>query len=189
MCRIACTGRSPISTTTHEQLIRVCRLLRVSDTTFASVLTSLGSQTAGRVELERLVKVGAGVLLPLNISGIGGVRPGKTVEWLPATALKDLVRTAVGTPAPSPSPAIHSACTMCNTPIPLPTAFNAYSLEFVAGFEVIWTSNLADHLRLIEVDEKLRLYIFHQTGLLQRHLSLPELVIASSPKYMSHGSC
>ena len=184
LCRIACTGQNPISAMTHEQLVRVCRLLRAPEATLASVLALLGSQTA---EMERLVKVGAGVLLPLNISGIGGVRPGKSVDWAPTTRLSDLARTVVGTPAPLPVHATHASCTICSTPIPLPTSFNAYSLEFVAGFEVIWTSSLADHLRLVEVDEKLRLYIFHHTGLLQCHLSLPELVPSYPPKCLPDG--
>jgi hypothetical protein len=185
LCRIACTGQNPISTMTHEELIRVCRLLRAPGVTLASVLALLGSQTA---ETEKLVKVAAGMLLPLNIRVMDGVRPGKSVEWAPTTRLSDLARAALGTPAPSPVHAIHASCSVCSTPVSVPTSFNAYSLEFVAGFEVIWTNSLADHLRLVEVDEKLRVYVFHHTGLLQRHLSLPELVTSCPPNRLPNGS-
>ncbi|EUC41887.1 hypothetical protein COCMIDRAFT_105018 [Bipolaris oryzae ATCC 44560] len=52
--------------------------------------------------------------------------------------------------------------------------FSAYSLERLAGIEIVWTNNLADHLRLVEDDTKL--CIFHQTTFLksQDGTALPE---------------
>lgn len=43
--------------------------------------------------------------------------------------------------------------------------FSAYNLERLAGIKILWTNNLADHLRLMEDDSKL--CIFHQTTFLR----------------------
>jgi hypothetical protein len=43
--------------------------------------------------------------------------------------------------------------------------FSAYNLERLAGIEILWTNNIADHLRLVEDDSKL--CIFHQTTFLK----------------------
>jgi hypothetical protein len=43
--------------------------------------------------------------------------------------------------------------------------FSAYNLERLAGIKVLWTNNIADHLRLVEDDSKL--CIFHHTTFLK----------------------
>ncbi|EMD86405.1 hypothetical protein COCC4DRAFT_22623 [Bipolaris maydis ATCC 48331] len=52
--------------------------------------------------------------------------------------------------------------------------FSAYNLERLAGVKIVWTNNLADHLRLVEDDTKL--CIFHQTTFLksQDGTAIPE---------------
>ncbi|KAI9778153.1 MAG: hypothetical protein M1839_008362 [Geoglossum umbratile] len=54
-----------------------------------------------------------------------------------------------------------------NDSVKLGKAFNALSLEKVAGIEIIWTSNLADHLRMMEDDT--RVAIFHHAYFLAHH--------------------
>jgi len=51
--------------------------------------------------------------------------------------------------------------------VKLPQTFTAAHLEQIGGIEVIWTSNLADHLLLKEDDTKLML--FHQVSILHLH--------------------
>ncbi|KAL6717899.1 hypothetical protein ACLMJK_003984 [Lecanora helva] len=53
--------------------------------------------------------------------------------------------------------------------VKLPQSFTAAQLEQIAGIEVAWTSNLADHLLLKDDDTKLML--FHQVSILQLHFS------------------
>ena len=54
--------------------------------------------------------------------------------------------------------------------VKLPQTFTAAYLEQIGGIEVIWTSNLADHLLLKDDDTKLML--FHQVSTLQLHKAL-----------------
>ncbi|KAK6223940.1 hypothetical protein LQW54_000085 [Pestalotiopsis sp. IQ-011] len=49
--------------------------------------------------------------------------------------------------------------------IRLPKFFNAWSVAVVAGIEIDFTNNLADHLRLVEDDSKL--LIFHHASFLE----------------------
>ncbi|KAI1083068.1 hypothetical protein F5B20DRAFT_528415 [Whalleya microplaca] len=50
----------------------------------------------------------------------------------------------------------------------LPKTFNAWSLESIAGIEVNFTDNLADHLRLVDDDSKV--LVFHHASFLECHL-------------------
>jgi hypothetical protein len=36
--------------------------------------------------------------------------------------------------------------------------FSAYNLERLAGIKILWTNNIADHLRLVEDDSKLCIF-------------------------------
>ncbi|KAL2141656.1 hypothetical protein VTI28DRAFT_2150 [Corynascus sepedonium] len=54
-------------------------------------------------------------------------------------------------------------------PIRLPKSFDAWSIANVAGIEVAFTDNLADHLLLI--DDDTRLLIFHHASFLEYHRS------------------
>lgn len=54
--------------------------------------------------------------------------------------------------------------------VSIPTTFDAWSLENVAGIKIEFTDNLADHLRLANNDTQL--YVFHHVAYLehQRHM-------------------
>jgi hypothetical protein len=49
--------------------------------------------------------------------------------------------------------------------VKLEKMFNARNLGQIAGIEIVWTNNLADHLRMIDEDKKL--YIFHHASFLE----------------------
>jgi len=51
--------------------------------------------------------------------------------------------------------------------IKLPKTFNAMQLNKVSGIKIVWTNNLADHLRMRDDDTKVT--IFHQASFLRRH--------------------
>ena len=172
LSRIACTGVNQISTFTHGQLLEICKLLRSSRATQDSVLQALGPPTP---EKERLVRLAAGVLVPLNISGVGGSRPGKPVQWTLQQSLKDLVTGIFQTP-----PITHcvgsNARGVTPAPVQIPTSLNAYNLKYVAGYEIVWTSTLTDHLKVVEIDDSIKVYLYHQTSLLEHHLNLQDSV-------------
>jgi len=53
--------------------------------------------------------------------------------------------------------------------VKLEKIFNAMNLEHIAGIEVRWTSNLADHLRMRDDDKAVE--IFHYATFLRLHQS------------------
>jgi hypothetical protein len=174
LCRIACAGSTQdFASYTHEELLGVCEDLRRPGWTFNDCLAKLGPPTA---EKERLIRLAASLLVPLNISGVGGVRAGKSVNWEQDQSLADLIVANIKLPRP-PTHAPQAGCTVCNSalvPVHLPTNLNAHNLEYLAGFEIIWTNVIIDHLKILEVDDKIKVYLYHQTSLLERHRSLPE---------------
>ncbi|KAL4984187.1 hypothetical protein BDW68DRAFT_167546 [Aspergillus falconensis] len=50
-----------------------------------------------------------------------------------------------------------------------PTTINAYTLERVGGFEIVWTENIQDHLLLFANHGQTELRIFHLTSFLRIH--------------------
>lgn len=54
-----------------------------------------------------------------------------------------------------------------NANIRLDRAFTAYNLNRIAGIKVQWTDNLADHLRMIDDEDKI-VAVFHHVSLLKR---------------------
>ena len=72
--------------------------------------------------------------------------------------------------------------------VKLPQTFTAAHLEQIAGIEVVWTNNLADHLLLKDDDTKLML--FHQVSILQLHLgcavsTLPKTLVNETIRSIS----
>ena len=55
--------------------------------------------------------------------------------------------------------------TLSHGHVKLEKTFNARNLGQIAGIEIVWTNNLADHLRMIDEDKKL--YIFHHASFLE----------------------
>jgi hypothetical protein len=54
---------------------------------------------------------------------------------------------------------------LTDTTVTLDAEFTGYNIEKVAGIEISWTDNLADHLRLIEGETKVA--IFHHVAFLE----------------------
>lgn len=52
--------------------------------------------------------------------------------------------------------------------VKLEKLFNAYNLSRIAGIEIVWTSNLSDHLRRQEDDT--RVAVFHHAFFLENGL-------------------
>jgi len=52
----------------------------------------------------------------------------------------------------------------------------------VAGFDIIWTSNLLDHLLVQDEDEKLKVHVFHHVKVLENHLTIKKSVLDGNPK-------
>lgn len=59
--------------------------------------------------------------------------------------------------------------------------FVARNLGRIAGLEILWTDNLADHLRLTDDNQKVS--IFHHVTFLQNHATYVSLVFVSSARW------
>ena len=58
---------------------------------------------------------------------------------------------------------------LLDTPVKLGKVFNAMNIERIAGIRIIWTDNLADHLRMR--DDDTGVCIFHYASFLRYHQS------------------
>ena len=56
---------------------------------------------------------------------------------------------------------------LLDTPVKLGKIFNALNIEHIAGIRIIWTDNLADHLRMR--DDDTGVCIFHYASFLRYH--------------------
>jgi hypothetical protein len=176
----ACSGGNPISAITLEQIFNIVGELRDGDISLEDLIqkmTALMNPQNSRLEIERAVKFAAGLLVPLHFSGAGGVRRGEAIDWPLNKTLTHSVAERFSTARVSsnsifPSHGINSICTVCNSMTSFPKNFNAKQIERITGFEIVWTSNLADHLLLLDMDEKIKLHIFHHVKVLQHHLEL-----------------
>ncbi|KAL4864273.1 hypothetical protein BDV12DRAFT_15109 [Aspergillus spectabilis] len=65
---------------------------------------------------------------------------------------------------------VHESFPRNNRPtsdLMFPTTINAYTLERVGGFEIVWTENIQDHLLLFANHGQTELRLFHLTSFLQ----------------------
>jgi hypothetical protein len=169
----ACSGDSQIPDITHEQILNMVRNLRSQSYTKLEAAHFFRQSTeptdAGRI--NRAVNLAAGLLVPLNFKSVGGARRGAVVTWKDDDCLAQTVSNAVAMITESLKHS-ESGCASCNSAWTFSKSFNARQLTRVAGFEIIWTSNLLDHLLVQDDDDKVKIHIFHHVKVLENHLSL-----------------
>lgn len=179
----ACSGDSQIPDFTHEQILEIVRNLKSQPCTKLEAAQffhqSTGCTDTGRI--DRAINLASGFLLPLNFKSVGGARRGAVVAWedndcLGQTVTKSVMMMANG------SIASQSGCNSCNSAWTFSKKFNARQLSRVAGFEIIWTSNLLDHLLVQDEDEKVKVHIFHHVKVLENHLTFKKLVLEGKPE-------
>ena len=186
ICEAACTGSSAIPRMTQDQILELVAKLRnggKSQQQFVQVLMATVTPSLLLLEAERAVKVAAGLLVPLNF-GAGGLQRGEVVAWSPNETLEKAVADPFSALRSRTSALLlgqHQLCNVCvHSPLitSFPRSFNAKQIEYIAGFEIVWTSNLVDHLLVLDIDEKapIKLHIFHHVKQLQWHLQLGQYV-------------
>jgi hypothetical protein len=141
-CNLARTGAgSPFPSKTHQDITAIAKSLS------GDMPREVTTQNPASIDLA------ARLLLMMEIGDLehGFIGQGE-LDWNIGT-LKEFV---------------HRYFTKPDTPsteyVKLEKRFNARNLERVAGFNVIWTNNLADHLRMTEDD---RVAIFHHATFLK----------------------
>jgi hypothetical protein len=182
LSKAACSGDFQISEFTHKQILSLLFDLKTQSCSKKQA-TQVFQQSTGCEsvsQLERAVNLAAGLLVPLNFKSVGGARRGVVVAWEDDDNLGQTVAKTVAKvleKEANASTTTQSNCTACHSKAHskatrFPRNFSARQLSRIAGFEIIWTSNLMDHLRLQDDEDELKLYIFHQVKILDLHSAL-----------------
>lgn len=146
-----------VSVTTHRELLDVITQLQSTTLTRSDVLRKLlqDSPSIDHGLLNGSINLAARLWLTVSLGSVQqSLTPGNTVAWEEGKL----------------SDRLHGALwprSRLDEKVKLPKTFTAANLERIAGLNVIWTSNLADHLSLKDDDTKVLL--FHQTTFLELH--------------------
>ncbi len=147
-----------VSVQTHEEILNIILLLQDNSLNRSDILTKLqscGRQRGDEANLDASVDLAARLWLTLSVGSLQqSVTPGSIIAWTNGK----LADTVNGVLCPK---------SQLSDSVKFPKFFNAANLEKIAGIEIVWTSNLADHLCLKEDDTKVMLY--HQASFLELH--------------------
>jgi hypothetical protein len=138
---------------THRQIIGIVQQLRRGDCrdSIRNFLSHLDPQS----QVDDSINLAAQLLLMLNFASPRYAISGTIqVLWTTDGAISASIEDHFYSP-----PKLGDVC------VNLDSSFTGYNIEKVAGIEIVWTDNLADHLRLIEGDTKLA--IFHHATFLE----------------------
>lgn len=146
------------SIATHREVLDVIAQLQKDDPDRLAILQKL-ALSRGLTAQDKIVRVTVDLAARLWLSiSIGCIEqsliPGNVVKW-DRDKLSDTLRSTLW-----PNPQLDDN-------IKLPRAFTAANLERMGGLNVVWTSNLADHLSLKDDDTKVM--PFHQASFLELH--------------------
>ena len=187
LCRLAINRTSSLADLTHHQLCHVRSLLKPGSSREA-ILSQADWQPScfATTESQTLLDLCASVLHLMLVGNCLGKDPYDTpIYWeqgpffihsnMESAAKHDatypfgeLTRPLKGRKnitAPLTSDPIHVNKDL----VRLPHSFTAESIERIAGIEIRWTSNLANHLLLHDDDTKL--FLFHDVSILRLHQS------------------
>jgi hypothetical protein len=156
-CKIAIEyGQGTFSTLrTHEQIISVAvqlqRLLTKNEIK-QQLLSSLKGPRTEEQEyqmLEGSVRLVSRLITMVDIGPIPyGIQGSPSLDWVEGSInLKDFLAEYFQQPA-----------TGNEVSLKFDKEFNAYSLKQYTGVDIVWTDNLADHLRLMNDDTKLCIF-------------------------------
>ena len=171
LCSLASNTHRAIENITHWQLAEVIKSIKAPEQSscerlqliqlFCNIPLLIRDNSLPGEELaEILLDLAVDVWSMLSIAKFpGDISYDEPVHWDDNESLNDIVRKYV--PHKTESQDI----------VKLPQTFTAAYLERIGGIEVIWTSNLADHLLLKDDDTKL--VLFHQVSILRLHEGQP----------------
>ena len=174
LCSLAANTNRAIVNITHWQLASVIRLLKdlgearrtrlqLIDLVFNSPFFTWDDSMVGEYLAPSLIDLAVDVWSMLSIAKFpGDISYDEPIPWEDDVTLTDLV---------------HKCFPLYpfSDIVKMPQAFTAAHLEKIGGIQVVWTSNLADHLLLKEDDTKLML--FHQVSILRLHRNLPNDIL------------
>ena len=179
LCTLASNKTPEVEGITHHKLLRVIHHLKEPERKRREVILHLQNDPEFLYSAElapTVVDLAASAWLMLTIGEFPGeISYDEPIIWQASSVLHSAHPRPIASvdnirgSAPSPSvlhyhfPPTHSTKDL----VKLPQSFTADHLEKIAGIEIRWTNNLADHLLLRDDDTKLLL--FHQASILELH--------------------
>lgn len=148
-----------IALRTHQDVLEVVRLLR-TDVPRSEIRNQTRSKLMSSKHdnedelLDNSINLAASLLLMIDFSGSPYGFSGHAEMHWGQGSLADYLEDYFG-----------ETCALADTRVKLDKNFNAPSLVRVAGLEIVWTDNLADHLLLS--DDDTRVHIFHHATFLE----------------------
>lgn len=174
---VAGGGDSTVRDLEFEQLFEIVKKLKSQRWTQTELITKFHpiSGVFDTAHTKTAINLAAGLLVPLNIRSVRGARRGEVVSWCESDTLSQMISKRIEATSTRQCSS-RETCTSCNRKgfERYGKNFNARQLARIAGFEIIWTSNLVDHLLLQDEDDNVKVHIFHQLKVLENHLNFPE---------------
>ena len=130
----------------HREVVRIAQQLVDENT--SSPGSQSGLSPLGKDEEERYwIYFAVRVLTMIDVGGLRqGLRLGQTPRIWVNGSLGEFIKS------------VFPPSTVLSDDLKLEKLFNARNLERVAGIQIIWTSNVADHLQLEDDDTSVRLF-------------------------------
>jgi hypothetical protein len=144
-------GGTHVSIETHQDIMTIAQLAKAQQTP-DEIRKHAGIRNGGN---DHSIDLAARLLTMVEIGNLSYAFSGsRKVEWLGGSLQDLLSHTFQSTPVLSPKN------------VKLDRICNAFNLGVIAGIDIIWTNNLADHLRLMNDDKSVA--IFHHASFLKR---------------------
>jgi hypothetical protein len=144
---------------THGDIVNIIQLLQEAHRDRIGLRTRIRETHAEPLEDEALdnsidLAVRLWLMIPIGIFS-HAVIPGQTVLPWTTGSISDILTEN------------FNEKSILDTPVKLGKVFNAINIERIAGIRIIWTDNLADHLRMR--DDDTGVCIFHYASFLRYH--------------------
>ena len=144
-------GGNYSSIETHQDIMTIAQLAKAQKTP-DEIRQEVGIEDDPQ---DHSIDLAARLLTMVEIGNLSYAFSGsRKVEWL-GGSFKDLLSQIF-----PPTPVLSTKN------VKLDKLFNAFNLGVIAGIDIIWTNNLADHLRLMNDDKSVA--IFHHASFLKR---------------------
>jgi len=160
-CELARHGNE-CSARSHEDIIEIVRLLQVPEATREDIKSSLRLRLTGPTPdssddiLSNSVDLAVRLWLMVNIGDLQRIlMPGRSLYWTEGS-LRDFMSSK------------FCKQNILKERVKLEKLFNAHNLSRIAGIQIVWTSNLVDHLRM--QDDDTRVAVFHHAFFLENQL-------------------
>ncbi|KAK3332764.1 hypothetical protein B0T19DRAFT_111004 [Cercophora scortea] len=133
----------------HEIRALLAKRLQIEDDSSSSKSSSSSSSNLDPAVLDRTIDLAARLFVMVKLGEVPhSIAHSRALKWTQGT-LRQFVRQQFDVP-----PVLSCAG------VKLPKLFNARNIVRIGGIKIEWTANLADHLRMINDDEKVAVFCY-----------------------------